>query len=97
MKVLAAQSCMTLCDPMDCSSGSSAHRVFQARRLESFPSPGIEPRSATLQVDSLQSEPPGKHHSSERSNSKKVGSSIAVVNTLMDIGQEKVGQTGRVA
>ena len=30
-----AQSCLTLCDPMDCSlPGSSAHRVFQARVLE---------------------------------------------------------------
>ena len=30
-----AQSCPTLCDPMDCSPpGSSAHGVFQARVLE---------------------------------------------------------------
>ena len=30
-----AQSCPTLSDPMDCSlSGSSAHRIFQARALE---------------------------------------------------------------
>ena len=30
-----AQSCPTLNDPMDCSlSGSSAHRIFQARVLE---------------------------------------------------------------
>ena len=29
------QSCLTLCDPMDCSlSGSSVHGVFQARVLE---------------------------------------------------------------
>ena len=31
----AAQSCRTLCDPMDCSlSGSSVHGIFQARVLE---------------------------------------------------------------
>ena len=31
----AAQSCLTLCDPMDCSlPGSSAHGIFQARVLE---------------------------------------------------------------
>ena len=31
----AAQSCPTLCDPMDCSpSGSSIHEIFQARVLE---------------------------------------------------------------
>ena len=30
-----AQSCPTLCDPMDCSlPGSSVHGIFQARRLE---------------------------------------------------------------
>ena len=30
-----AQSCLTLCNPMDCNpSGSSAHGIFQARILE---------------------------------------------------------------
>ena len=29
-----AQSCLTLSDPMDCSPGSSAHEIFQARVLE---------------------------------------------------------------
>ena len=30
-----AQSCTTLCDPMDCSPpGSSVHGIFQARMLE---------------------------------------------------------------
>ena len=30
-----AQSCLTLCDPVDCSlPGSSAHGIFQARVLE---------------------------------------------------------------
>ena len=33
-----AQSCLTLGDPMDCSlPGSSVHRIFQARVLESWP------------------------------------------------------------
>ena len=33
--VLVAQSCLTLCDPMDCSPpGSSVHEIFQARILE---------------------------------------------------------------
>ena len=32
---VCAQSCLTLCDPMDCSlPGSSIHRIFQARILE---------------------------------------------------------------
>ena len=35
MCVLTAQSCPTLCDPLDCSPpGSSAHGILQARRLE---------------------------------------------------------------
>ena len=33
--VLVAQSCLTLCDPMDCSpQGSFVHRILQARILE---------------------------------------------------------------
>ena len=33
--VLVAQSCPTLCDPMDCSpQGSSVHGILQARILE---------------------------------------------------------------
>ena len=35
-KLLVTQSCLTLCDPMDCSLlGSSAHAILQARTLES--------------------------------------------------------------
>ena len=32
--VLVALSCPTLCDPMDCSPGSSVHVILQARTLE---------------------------------------------------------------
>ena len=67
--MLVTQSCLTLCDPMDCSlPGFSVHRILQARIVEWFtvpspgdlPDPGIEPRSPALQADSLPSEPPGK-------------------------------------
>ena len=35
LAIFCAQSCLTLCDPMDCSpSGSSVHGVFQAGILE---------------------------------------------------------------
>ena len=35
LKVLVTQSCLTLCDPMDCSPpGSSVHWILQARMLE---------------------------------------------------------------
>ena len=34
-RVLVAQSCLTLCDPMDYSPpGSSVHEILQARMLE---------------------------------------------------------------
>ena len=46
-KVLVAQSCLTLCDPMDCSPpGSSVRGILQARTLEwvAVPSPRGPPR-----------------------------------------------------
>ena len=60
-----AQSCPTLCNPMDYSPpGSSVHGILQARILEwvaiSFSRGSSEPRSPTLQVDALPSEPQGK-------------------------------------
>ena len=47
-----AQSCLTLCDPMDCSlQGSSVHGIFQARVLEwiaiSFSRGSSQPRDRT--------------------------------------------------
>ena len=44
--VLVAKSCLTLCNPMDCTPpGSSVHGIFQARILEwlPFPSPRDSP------------------------------------------------------
>ena len=66
---LVVQSCLTLCDPMDCNPpGSSVRGVLQVRTLEwvacpppgDLPDPGIKPGSSALQADSLLSEPPGK-------------------------------------
>ena len=57
-----AQSLQTICNPVDCYlPGSSVHGIFQARMLEwaiepssrGSSDPGIEPRSAALQADSL--------------------------------------------
>ena len=52
---------------MDCSlPGPSVHRDSAGKNIGEdclhgdLPNPGIEPRSPTLQVDSLPSEPPGK-------------------------------------
>ena len=67
---LVAQSCLILCDPMDCSParllcpwGFSRQEYWS--RLPCPPpgdllKPGTEPRSPALQVDSLPSEPRGK-------------------------------------
>ena len=68
-KMLVAQSCLTLCNPMECSPpGTTVHGISQQDHWsglpfpspEYLPDPGIEPRSPTLQEDSLPSEPPGK-------------------------------------
>ena len=68
VKVLATQSCTTLCDPMDCSLPVfSVPGTLQARILgrkpflspEDLPNPEIEPGYLALQADSLPSEPPG--------------------------------------
>ena len=60
VKVLVAQSCLTLCDPVDYSPPSSyVHGILQARMLEwvpfpfsrHLPSPGTEPEPSVLQAD----------------------------------------------
>ena len=67
---LVTQSCLTLCDPVDCrppafsvhgdSLGKNTvvgcHTLLQG----DLPNPGIEPKSPILQADSLPAEPPGK-------------------------------------
>ena len=59
-----AQSCPTLCNPLDSSLHQAPPSVgFSRQEYWSglpFPSPGIEPRSPALQTDALLSEPPGK-------------------------------------
>ena len=63
------QSCLTLCNPMDCNpSGSSVDGILQARILEwvamlcskGSSHPEIESVSPALQADSLPTELPGK-------------------------------------
>ena len=69
--MLVAQTCPSLCDPMDCSPpGSSVHGILQARVLEwvampfsrrsSQPRDGAQDGTPTLQADSLSPEPPEK-------------------------------------
>ena len=63
-EVKVTQSFLTVCDPMD----YTVHEILQVRILEwvafpfsrDLPNPGIKPRSPTLQVDFLSTEPQGK-------------------------------------
>ena len=62
-----AQSCLTLCDPMDCSPPDSVHGILQARilfgchfLLQGSPNPGIELASLALADGFFSTEPPGK-------------------------------------
>ena len=65
LPVKVTQSCLTLCDPMDCSPPGFS---VQARILEwvaipffrYLPNPGSRPGSPALWADSLLSQPPGK-------------------------------------
>ena len=66
---LVAQWCLTLCDPAVCSPlrllslwGVTREEYWSGLPYPSpgdLPNPGIEPRSATLQADSLPAEPQG--------------------------------------
>ena len=66
------QACPTPCNPMNCNPPGSCPRGFPKQEYWSglpvpspgdFPDPGIEPRSPTLQADSLPSEPsPAQAH-----------------------------------
>ena len=64
-----SQSCLTICESMDCSPpGSSVHEFSRQEYWSGLPfpspgdlpNPGTEPRSLTLWVDSLPTEPIGK-------------------------------------
>ena len=68
VKGLVVQSCLTLCDPVDCSlPGSSVHWNSPGKNTGvgsqslpgDLPNTGIKLWSPTLQADSLLSEPPG--------------------------------------
>ena len=67
--MLVAQSCMTLCNPMDLAHQAPLSIGFSRQEHWSgwpflppgdLPDPGIEPRSPALQAGSLPPEPPGK-------------------------------------
>ena len=65
---LVTQSCLTICDPMDCRGLLFAWEFFRQEHGSGLPyppsgylpNPGIKPRSPALQADSLPAEPPEK-------------------------------------
>ena len=69
------QSCLTLCDPMDCSlPGSSVHGIFRQEYWSGLPFPppgdlpnaGIKPVSPALAGVCFGTVPPGKSHVEKR-------------------------------
>ena len=56
VEVLASQSCLTLCDPMDCTCQAPLSGILQG----DLPDRGIKPGFPAVRLDSLPSEPPGK-------------------------------------
>ena len=85
-----AQSCTTLCHPIDQRPpGSSVHGILQARVLEwgaiSFSRGSSRPGGRTLvsplQADALPSEPPGEPRSVE-TEAKKVADNMEIENNL---------------
>ena len=69
VKVLVSQSCLTLCDPMDCdprllcpwnSPGQNTGVGSHSLSPGDLPNPGIKFKSPSLQADSLPPELPGK-------------------------------------
>ena len=61
MKMKVAQSCLTLCDPVDCRNSPGQNTGVGSLSLLQgiFPTQRSNP-GPTLQADSLPSEPPGK-------------------------------------
>ena len=102
-----AQSCPTLCNPMDCSlPGSSVHGFSRQEYWSGlpFPSPGdlpdprIEPRSPALQADALTSELPGKlsgHQAVLDSGFDVWLVSFRAVKVPLSDSHEGIPQTGR--
>ena len=87
-----SQSCLTLCDPMDCSPPEfSIHELFQARVLEwvaiSFSRGSSWPRDQTgspaLWADALLSEPPGEPLTLLIKKKKKTKKSIGLFSFLL--------------
>ena len=72
---VTAQSCLTLCDPMDRSQAPLSMGFSRQQYWSGLPcpppgdlfNPGVKPRSPTLQADSLPAEPRGKPHISSSS------------------------------
>ena len=90
MCVLVTQSCLTLCDPINCSLPDSSVIRFPKQKYWSgftvpssgnLPDPGVEPGSPVLQKDSFPSEPPGK-----RSKLKGINRKLSCYYMLCVIG-----------
>ena len=105
VKVLATQSCPTLCKTMDCSHQSTlSMKIPQERLLEwiAIPFsrgsswPRDRPGSPTLQVDSLPFEPSSQFSSVVQSRPTLCDCSLPVHHQLPELTQTNVHQVGDV-
>ena len=89
---LAAQSCLTFCNPMGCSLPEHLcpWRFSRQGYWSGLPcppplsQPGIEPRSPALRVDSLLSESPGKHMPDSSKNFIHTHSQLFLTTKMME-------------
>ena len=90
VKVLVTQSCLNLCDPMDCSlPGSSVHGILQARMLECIAIPlprgSSQPQGSNPGLlhyrHSLPSEPPERKEETRALAYKQFSKTTVVSNS----------------
>ena len=100
-----AQSCLTLCDPMDCNmSGSSVHGIFQARILEQVAISYTKLHQGIFQTQGLNqhllcitciacgfftTKPPGKPHKELLNLINKKANQLKIDKRLEQISQQK--------
>ena len=79
---LVAQLYPTLCNPIHCSSPNSSTSGLSFPCPGDLPNPGIEPRSPTLQLNSLPSKSPGKPQNSDNSINIPCQGEVVQLSTL---------------
>ena len=86
-----SESCLTLCNPLDCSPPGSSVHGFPSQEYWSglpfllqgiFLTQGLNPRLVHWQVDSFTTEPPGNFKYSEKEGNQNTSPFYAMKNVL---------------